>query len=135
MHPVRGVDRRVPLRGEASGAGAIRARALPGQPRRPVRRALDTILGGHLPYPAIVVRHHGILVTAHRAFDVFNEGVDPALLEPPPTCSATPSIPMVSRHDPALEELLAELESYLPPLPKEPEVLRRRWARSTMPAN
>ena len=50
---------------------------------RPVRQALDTILDGHLPYPAIVVRPHGILVTANRAFDVFNEGVDPALLAPP----------------------------------------------------
>ena len=50
---------------------------------RPVREALDTILDGHLPYPAMVVRHHGVLVTANRAFDVFNEGVDPALLAPP----------------------------------------------------
>jgi len=29
---------------------------------RPVRRALDTILDGHLPYPAMVVRPHGVLV-------------------------------------------------------------------------
>ena len=50
---------------------------------RPVREALDTILDGHLPYPAIVVRPYGVLVTANRAFDVFNEGVDPALLAPP----------------------------------------------------
>jgi hypothetical protein len=49
----------------------------------PVRHALDTILEGHLPYPAIVVRPHGILVAANRAFDLFNEGVDPALLAPP----------------------------------------------------
>src|SRR6185503_5586442 len=50
---------------------------------RPVRRALDTILDGHLPYPAMVVRPHGILVTANQAFDLFLEGVDPALLAPP----------------------------------------------------
>ena len=50
---------------------------------RPVRQALDTILDGHLPYPAMVVRPHGILVTANRAFDLFHEGVDPALLAPP----------------------------------------------------
>ena len=36
---------------------------------RPVRQALDTILDGHLPYPAMVVRPHGILVAANRAFD------------------------------------------------------------------
>jgi transcriptional regulator with XRE-family HTH domain len=44
---------------------------------RPVRRALDTILDGHLPYPAIVVRPHGILVAANRAFELFHDGVDP----------------------------------------------------------
>ncbi|HMJ78539.1 MAG TPA: helix-turn-helix domain-containing protein, partial [Iamia sp.] len=50
---------------------------------RPVRRALDTILDGHMPYPAIIVRPHGVLVAANRAFDLFHEGVDPALLVPP----------------------------------------------------
>jgi transcriptional regulator with XRE-family HTH domain len=114
---------------------------------RPVRQALDTILDGHLPYPAIVVRNHGILVTANRAFDVFNEGVDPALLEPPANmfrhalhpdglAPRVRNLPQWGRHvtehvrallvrspDPALEELLAELESYLPPLPEEPDVL------------
>src|SRR3954452_14984421 len=50
---------------------------------RPVRQAIDTILDGHLPYPAIVVRSPCLLVAANRAFDLFIEGVDPALLEPP----------------------------------------------------
>jgi transcriptional regulator with XRE-family HTH domain len=114
---------------------------------RPVREALDTILDGHLPYPAIVVRPHGILVTANRAFDVFNEGVDPALLEPPANmfrhalhpdglAPRVRNLPEWGRHitehlravlaqspDPALEELLAELESYLPPLPDESDAL------------
>jgi transcriptional regulator with XRE-family HTH domain len=114
---------------------------------RPVRDALDTILDGHLPYPAIVVRPHGILVTANRAFEVFYEGVDPALLEPPvnvfrlalhPDGNAprVHNLPEWGRHitenlraqlvrspDPSLEELLAELESYLPPLPPQTDVL------------
>jgi transcriptional regulator with XRE-family HTH domain len=114
---------------------------------RPVREALDTILDGHLPYPAIVVRPHGILVTANRAFDVFNEGVDPALLAPPANmfrhalhpnglAPRVHNLPEWGRHitehlrallaqspDPALEELLAELESYLPPMPDEAGVL------------
>ena len=114
---------------------------------RPVREALDTILDGHLPYPAIVVRPYGILLTANRAFDVFNEGVDPALLSPPANmfrhalhpdglAPRVRNLPEWGRHitghlrallvrhrDPALEELLAELESYLPPLPEEPSVL------------
>src|SRR4051794_18212448 len=50
---------------------------------RPVRQALDTILEGHLPYPAMVVRPHGILVTANEAFELSHAGVDPALLTPP----------------------------------------------------
>jgi transcriptional regulator with XRE-family HTH domain len=114
---------------------------------RPVRQALDTILDGHLPYPAMIVRPHGIFVTANRAFDVFNEGVDPALLEPPANmfrhalhpnglAPRVRNLPEWGRHitahlrallvrspDPVLEELLAELESYLPPLPDEAEGL------------
>jgi transcriptional regulator with XRE-family HTH domain len=114
---------------------------------RPVREALDTILDGHLPYPAMVVRPHGVLVTANRAFDVFNEGVDPALLTPPANmfrhalhpnglAPRVRNLPEWGRHitghlrallvrspDPALEGLLTELESYLPPLPETTSVL------------
>ena len=95
----------------------------------------------------MVVRPHGILVTANRAFEVFEEGVDPALLAPPvnvfrlalhPDGNAprVRNLPEWGRHitehlraqlaqspDPALEALLAELESYLPPLPEEADVL------------
>ncbi len=114
---------------------------------RPVRDALDTILDGHLPYPAIVVRPHGILVAANRAFDLFHEGVDPALLAPPVNlvrhalhpdglARRVHNLPEWGRHitsnlraqlarspDPSLEALLAELEGYLPPLPDEVGVL------------
>ncbi|HZA75566.1 MAG TPA: helix-turn-helix transcriptional regulator [Acidimicrobiales bacterium] len=114
---------------------------------RPVRQALDAILEGHLPYPAMVVRPHGILVAANRAFDVFHEGVDPALLAPPVNvfrlalhpdgmARRVRNLPAWGRHitenlraqlvrspDPALAALLAELEGYLPPLPAEADVL------------
>lgn len=114
---------------------------------RPVREALDTILDGHLPYPAMVVRPHGIFVTANRAFELFNEDVDPALLAPPANmfrhalhpdglAPRVRNLPEWGRHitehlrallvrspDPALEELLVELEGYLPPLPEEADVL------------
>jgi transcriptional regulator with XRE-family HTH domain len=114
---------------------------------RPVRQALDTILDGHLPYPAIVVRPHGILVAANRAFDLFHEGVDPALLAPPVNlfrhalhpdglARRVRNLPEWGRHitsnlraqlarspDPSLEALLAELDGYLPPLPDEVGVL------------
>ena len=114
---------------------------------RPVRQAIDTILDGHLPYPAIVVRPPCILVAANRAFDLFNEGVDPALLEPPINlfrhalhpdglARRVRNLPAWGRHitqhvraqlarspDPSLEALLAELEGYLPHLPDEVDVL------------
>lgn len=113
----------------------------------PVRQALDIILEGHLPYPAIVVRPPCILVAANAAFELFNEGVDPALLEPPVNlfrhalhpdglARRVRNLPAWGRHitqhvraqlarspDPALEVLLAELEGYLPPLPDDVEVL------------
>jgi transcriptional regulator with XRE-family HTH domain len=114
---------------------------------RPVREALDTILDGHLPYPAMVVRPHGILVVANRAFDLFHDGVDPTLLAPPVNvfrlalhpdgiAPRVRNLPEWGRHitenlrarlerspDTSLEELLAELESYLPPLMQQAEVL------------
>ena len=49
----------------------------------PVRQALDVILRGHEPYPAVVVRTSGHLVAANAAFELLTEGVDPALLAPP----------------------------------------------------
>ncbi len=49
----------------------------------PVRTALGHILTGHLPYPAMVVDHHGDLVAANDAFDVLTEGVTAELLAPP----------------------------------------------------
>jgi transcriptional regulator with XRE-family HTH domain len=114
---------------------------------QPVRQAIDTILEGHLPYPAIVVRAPCILVAANRAFDLFNEGVDPALLEPPVNlfrhalhpdglAPRVRNLPAWGRHitqhvraqlarspDPSLEALLAELEGYLPPLPDDVDPL------------
>jgi transcriptional regulator with XRE-family HTH domain len=131
----------------AGFAPAFPESALDDEALRPVRQALDTILDGHLPYPAIVVRSPCILVAANRAFDLFNEGVDPALLEPPVNlfrhalhpdglAPRVHNLPAWGRHitqhvrsqlarspDPSLEALLAELEGYLPPLPDEVDVL------------
>jgi transcriptional regulator with XRE-family HTH domain len=114
---------------------------------RPVRRALDTILDGHLPYPAMIARPHGVLVAANRAFDVFYEDVDPELLRAPVNtfrlalhprgiAPRVGNLPEWGRHitenlrarlartpDPSLEVLLAELEGYLPPLATPPDVL------------
>jgi transcriptional regulator with XRE-family HTH domain len=131
----------------AGFAPAFPESSLDDEALRPVRQALDTILEGHLPYPAMVVRSHGIFVTANRAFELFNEDVDPALLAPPANmfrhalhpdglAPRVRNLPEWGRHiiehlralhvrspDPALEELLVELEGYLPPLPEEADVL------------
>ncbi|WP_369258399.1 helix-turn-helix domain-containing protein [Streptomyces sp. R35] len=50
---------------------------------KPVREALDSILEGHLPYPAVVAGPRGELVAANAAFDVLTEGAAPELLAPP----------------------------------------------------
>ncbi|MER5642365.1 helix-turn-helix transcriptional regulator [Kitasatospora sp. NPDC002227] len=57
--------------------------ALDGELLRPVREALDSILTGHLPYPAVVARPYGELVAANAAFDLLTEGVPAELLRPP----------------------------------------------------
>jgi transcriptional regulator with XRE-family HTH domain len=50
----------------------------------PVRRALDAILAGHRPFPAVVVDRHWDLVTANdAAFALLADGVAPHLLAPP----------------------------------------------------
>jgi transcriptional regulator with XRE-family HTH domain len=49
----------------------------------PVRDALDAVLRGHEPYPAIVVDRHWGMVAANAALGLLVEGVAPELLEPP----------------------------------------------------
>jgi hypothetical protein len=49
----------------------------------PVREALDVILGGHEPYPAVVVDRGWNLVAANAAMGRLAAWVDPDLLEPP----------------------------------------------------
>src|SRR6478736_1205817 len=46
----------------------------------PAMAALRTILDGHDPYPAVVVRPDGEIVAANRSLAVLLDGVDPALL-------------------------------------------------------
>jgi transcriptional regulator with XRE-family HTH domain len=51
---------------------------------RPVRDALDGILEGHMPYPAVVAGRAGALVAANAAADdVLAAGAAPELLRPP----------------------------------------------------
>ena len=51
---------------------------------QPVRDALDKILSGHDPFPAVVVDRRWNLVSANKpALMLLTDGVAPALLEPP----------------------------------------------------
>ncbi len=47
------------------------------------RAAVDLVLKGHEPYPAIAVNRHWDLVAANNAIAPLMAGADPALLEPP----------------------------------------------------
>jgi transcriptional regulator with XRE-family HTH domain len=70
----------------ASGhAPAFPARSLEDPELLPVRSALDQILTGHEPYPAVVVVRAWNLIAANSAMRGLTEevAIDPALLEPP----------------------------------------------------
>ena len=49
----------------------------------PVREAIDRVLAGHDPYPALVVDRHWGLVAGNRALEVLTAGAAEHLLEPP----------------------------------------------------
>jgi transcriptional regulator with XRE-family HTH domain len=67
----------------AGYAPAIPERALHDPELAPVREALDLILTGHDPYPAVVVDRGWNLVAANSAMAKIATWVDPALLRPP----------------------------------------------------
>jgi transcriptional regulator with XRE-family HTH domain len=58
-------------------------RALDEPEMEPVRRALDLVLAGHDPYPAVVVDRAWNMVAGNRSVSVLTAGVAPELLEPP----------------------------------------------------
>lgn len=68
----------------AGFAPVYRERSLDDDEMDPVRGALDVILAGHEPYPAVIVDRLWNIVTANAAaLGLFTVGVAPALLEPP----------------------------------------------------
>ncbi|MFE9096975.1 helix-turn-helix domain-containing protein [Streptomyces sp. NPDC007264] len=97
----------------------------------PVRAAIDHILRGHLPYPALVVDRAGDLIAANAAFDLITEGVAPELvgpgtnayrlaLHPDGLAPRIHNLAEWARHILVrldhLEELRAELTTYVPEL-------------------
>ncbi|MEC4015238.1 helix-turn-helix domain-containing protein [Streptomyces sp. H27-D2] len=67
----------------AGYAPAYRESALDGAGMAAARSALDLLLAGHEPYPAVVVDRWWNVVTGNRAMSVLLDGVPPELLEPP----------------------------------------------------
>jgi transcriptional regulator with XRE-family HTH domain len=112
-----------------------------GAVMQPLRESLRRLLDAHQPNPALIVDGLWNLIEANPAASLLWDGADPALLEPPinmlrlavhpgglpsitsmtPGCS-TPLVRQLRRKsrddaDPALGELLDEIESYLPAEP------------------
>jgi transcriptional regulator with XRE-family HTH domain len=68
----------------AGYAPVYQERSLEDAEMDPVREALDLILSGHEPYPAVIVDRRWDLVTGNgAALTLFTAGVAPELLEPP----------------------------------------------------
>jgi len=67
----------------AGHAPAIPEHSISDPELAPVREALDLILTGHDPYPAVVVDRGWNLVAANSAMAAMATWVDPALLQPP----------------------------------------------------
>lgn len=67
----------------AGHAPVFRQRPLADPDMAKAREAVTAVLRAHEPYPALVVDRRWNLLFANSAVDVFLDGVDPALLEPP----------------------------------------------------
>src|SRR5215469_16852285 len=112
---------------------------------RAVREALDAVLKGHEPYPAMMVDRAGALLAANAACGVFFQDVARELLEPPVNTRRVALHPQgmarrvvnfdqwaphvteglrrecARNQDPALEALLAELDGYVARVPPGPD--------------
>ena len=67
----------------AGFAPVYRERPLGDPGMRPALRAVEAIIQGHMPYPAIAIDRHWTLMAANEAMPRLLAGVDAALLEPP----------------------------------------------------
>ena len=112
---------------------------------RPVRDALQRVLDGHLPYPAVVLRPYGEVMASNTAISVLTDGVPAWLLESPVNllrvmlhpegmASRVHNLSDWGRHildnlrtraagsaDPRLDALIAELAGYVPDTPPGPD--------------
>ena len=119
----------------AGFAPAYPHRALEAPEMGPIRAAIDTVLRGHEPYPAIAVDRYWNIMAMNDPAALFAEGVAPHLLDPPNAyrlslhpeglASRVVNLPEVAHHllgrlrhdvavtgDPELAALLEEVETY-----------------------
>jgi transcriptional regulator with XRE-family HTH domain len=109
-----------------------------GEVMRPLRESLSRLLEAYEPNPALIVDGLWNLIEANRAASLLWDGVDPELLEPPinmlrlgvhpgglpkiSSMTAACNVPLIQKlrrrsredADPALGQLIEEVESYLP---------------------
>jgi transcriptional regulator with XRE-family HTH domain len=119
-------------------------RPLDAPEMEPVREALDLVLGGHEPYPALVVDRGWDIVAANASVALLTDGVAPELLGPPANAMRLALHPdglaprivnlgewrahllerlgrqVVLSGDPVLAELLEEVSGYPGPPPEDP---------------
>jgi transcriptional regulator with XRE-family HTH domain len=123
----------------AGYAPVYAATSLDDPAMRVVREAVDLVLAGHEPYPALAIDRHWNLVAANRAVAPLLEGIAPELLTPPVNvlrlslhpdglASRTANVAfwrehiltrlarqIESSHDPVLADLHKELSEYPAP--------------------
>jgi transcriptional regulator with XRE-family HTH domain len=109
-----------------------------GEVMQPLRESLSRLLEAYEPIPALIVDGLWNLIEANRAASLLWDGVDPELLEPPinmlrlgvhpgglpkiSSMTAACNVPLIQKlrrrsredADPALGNLIEEVESYLP---------------------
>jgi transcriptional regulator with XRE-family HTH domain len=112
-----------------------------GKLMQPLRESLRRLLVAHEPNPALIVDGLWNLIDSNEAASLLWEGVEPELLEPPinmlrlgvhpaglpriSSMTAACNVPLIQKlkrksredADPALRELIEEVESYLPDEP------------------
>jgi transcriptional regulator with XRE-family HTH domain len=67
----------------AGYAPTFRDRPLDDPALRAARKAIDLLLAGHEPFPALAVDRHWTLLASNRSVPALLAGVEPALLAPP----------------------------------------------------
>jgi transcriptional regulator with XRE-family HTH domain len=67
----------------AGFAPTFKERPLDDPALEAARRAVDLVLQGHEPYPALAIDRHWTMLAANRALMPLLDGIPPALLQPP----------------------------------------------------